>query len=79
MFVVSNSMIKNFTGTSISGDHASNIRLHPGATSVDVWDYTKPELSHHSILFFIHYSTNDIPNEINTLKEVKKSLKEIKE
>ena len=52
MFIVNNSMIKNFTGTSISGDHASNIRLHPGATSVDVWDYTKPELSHHSDIIF---------------------------
>ena len=41
MLIVSNSMIKYFTGT-----------VHPGGTSVDVWDCTKPELSHHSDIIF---------------------------
>lgn len=79
MLIFSDSMIKNFTVTSISRDHTSNIRPHPVVTSDDMWDYLKPDLSHHSDFIFLHYSINDIRNEINTLKEVKKLLKEVKE
>ena len=32
IFIVGDSMIKNFTGTGISRDHTVKIRPHPGAT-----------------------------------------------
>ena len=40
-------------------------------------DYIKPELHHQPDIIILHCGTNDIPNEINTLKKIKKLLKEI--
>ena len=40
-------------------------------------DYIKPELHHQPDIIILHCRTNDIPNEINTLKKLKKLLKEI--
>ena len=45
-------MIKNITGTGISRDHAIKIRPHPGATSIDMFDYIKPGLRHQPISSF---------------------------
>ena len=53
------------------------IRPHPGATCIDIRDYIKPELRHQPNVIILHCETNDISNEINTLKELKKLLKEI--
>ena len=36
IFIVSDSMIKNITGTGISRDHTVKIRSHLGATSIDM-------------------------------------------
>ena len=68
-------MIKNITGTSISRGHTVKIRLHPGATSIDICDYIKPELHHQPDVIILHWGTNNISNEINTLKKLKKLLK----
>ena len=40
-------------------------------------DYIKPGLRHQSDVIIFHCGTNDISNEINTLKKLKKLLKEI--
>ena len=77
IFTVGDSMIENVTGTGISRDHTVKIRPHPGATNIDMCDYTKPELRHQPDAIILHCGTNDIPNEINTLKKLKTSLKEI--
>ena len=53
------------------------IRPHPEATSIDMCDYIKPELRHQPEFVILHCGTNDISNEINTLKKLKKLLKEI--
>ena len=76
IFIVDDSMIKNITGTGISRDHTVKIRPHPGATDIDMCDYIKPELRHQPDVIILHCGTNDIPNEINTLKKLKKLLKE---
>ena len=70
-------MIKNITGTGISKDHIVKIRPHPGDTSTDMCDYIKPELRHQPNVIILHCGTNNISNEINTLKKLKKLLKEI--
>ena len=77
IFIVGDSMIKNITRTGISRDHTVKIRPHPGATNIDMCDYIKPELRHQPDVIILHCGTNDIPNEINTLKKLKKLLKEI--
>ena len=77
MFIVGDSMIKNITGTGISRDHTVKIRPHPGATNIDMCDYIKPELRHQPDVIILYCGANDIPNEINTVKKLKKLLKEI--
>ena len=67
IFIVGDSMIKNITGTGISRDHTVKIRLHSGATNIDMCDYIKPELRHQPDVVILHCGTNDISNEINTL------------
>ena len=46
VFIVGDSMIKNITGTGISRSNTVKMRPHPGATTVDICDYIKPELRH---------------------------------
>ena len=53
------------------------IRPHAGDTSIDLCDYIKPELRHQPGVIILHCGKNDISNEINTLKKLKKLLKEI--
>ena len=70
-------MIKNVICTGVSRDYTVKIRPHPGATCIDICDYIKPELRRQPNVIILHCKTNDISNEINTLKELKKLLKEI--
>ena len=77
IFIVGDSRIKNITGTGISRDHTVKIRPHPRATNIDMCDYIKPDLRHQPDVIILHCGTNDIPNEINILKKLKKLLKEI--
>ena len=69
-------MIKNVICTGVSRDYTVKIRPHPGATCIGICDYIKPELRHQPNVIIFHCGTNDISNEINTLKELKKLLKE---
>ena len=61
----------------ISRDHTVKIRPHHGATSIDVCHYIKPELRHRPDVIIFYCGTNNISNEIKTLKKLKKLLKEI--
>ena len=72
-------MIKNITGTGISRSNTVKMRPHLGATTVVICDYIKPELRHKPDVIIIHCATNDIENEINTVKKIKKLVKEIDE
>ena len=55
------------------------MRPHPGATTADICGYIKPELHHKPDVIIIHCGTNDIENEINTVKKIKKLVNEIDE
>ena len=77
MFILVDSMIKSITGTAILSDHTGKIRPHLGATSIYMCDYIKAELRHQPDVIVLHCRTNDISNEINTLKRLKTLLKEI--
>ena len=52
--------VKNITGSGLSKDHTVKIRPHPGATTVDMIDYIKPELCHKPDIVILHRGTNDI-------------------
>ena len=77
--IVGNSILKNITGSGLSKDHTVKIRPHPGATTVDMIDYIKPELRHKPDIVILHCGTNDITNDVNTVKKIKKLVKEIEE
>ena len=72
-------MIKNITDNGISRTNTIQMRPHPGATTVDIYDYIKPELHHKLDAIIIRCGTNDIENEINTVKKIRKLVKEIDE
>ena len=79
VFIIGDSMIKNITGTGISRKNIVKMRPHPGATSIDICDYIKPALRQKPDVVIVHCGTNDIPNNINTVKKIKKLVKEIEE
>ena len=55
------------------------MRPHPGATTIDICDYIKPELCRKPDVVIVDCGTNDIPNNINTFKKIKKLLKQTEE
>ena len=63
-------MLKNITGSGISRDHTVKILAHPGATTVDMIDYIKPELRHKPDIIILHCGTNYITNDVNTVKKM---------
>ena len=42
-------------------------------------DYIKPELRHKPDIVILHCGTNDIANDVNTVKKMKKLVKKIEE
>ena len=79
VFIVGDPMIKNITGTGISSENTVKMRPHPGATTIDICDYIKPKLRQKPDVVIVHCGTNDIPNDINTVKKIKKLVKQIEE
>ena len=77
VFIVGDSMIKNITGTGISRENVIKMRPHPGATTIDICDYIKPELRQKPDVVIVQCGANDIPNNTNTVKKIKKLVKEI--
>ena len=77
IYIVGDSMLKNITGSGLSKDHTVKIRPHPGVTTIDMIDYIKPELRHKPDIVILHCGTNDITNDVNTVKKIKNLVKEI--
>ena len=75
VFIIGGSMIKNITGTGISRTNTVKMRPHPGATTVDICNYIKPELRHKPDVIIIHCGTNDIEDEINVVKKDQEASK----
>ena len=55
------------------------VRKYPGASSIYILDHIKPSLRKASEQIIIHAGTNDIYNNTNYLKNVKKIVKLVKE
>ena len=79
VFLIGDCMIKNIAGTGISRENIIKIRPHPGATIIDICNYIKPEIHQKPDVVIVHCGTNDIPNNINTVREIKELVKEIQE
>ena len=72
-------MIKSITYTGISRANTVKMRPHPGATLIDICDYSKPRLCHKPEVIILYYGTNGIENEINRVMKIMKFVKEIDE
>ena len=55
------------------------VRKYPGATSTDILDHIRPTLRKEPDQILIHAGTNDIANDQNYLKNVKKIVKLVRE
>ena len=79
VFIVGDSMIKNITGTGILRTNTDKMRPDPGATTVDLCNYIKLELRlrRKPDVIIIHSRTNDIENEINTVKKKSRSQRRL--
>ena len=76
---VSDSMIKHVNDHNISHSHTVKVRPNPGASTHDLLDYVKTAMQKKPKVLVIHTGTNDIQQEINTMKMIKKLIKVIKE
>ena len=72
-------MIKHVNGRELSRSHTIKVRYNPGASTHDLSDYVKPAMQKKLKALVIHRGTNNIQQEINTMKMVKKLVKAIKE
>ena len=63
----------------ISRENIIKMRNHPGVTTIDICDYIKPELCQKPDVVIVHCGTNDFRNNINTVKKIKKLVKDIEE
>lgn len=79
IIVVGDSMIKNITGSGISKNHSVKIRPHPAATTTDILDHMKPELRQNPDKIILHCGTNDLTNDVKTIKRIKRLINEIEE
>ena len=59
-------------GLNKNGDINIKIRKYPGASSTDILDHIKPSLRKEPDQIVIHAGTNDLKNDDNYLKNVKK-------
>ena len=53
----------------------ANVRFHPGAKAEVVVDFIKPVIRKKPDAFIIHAGNNDLTNDINTMKQVRKITK----
>ena len=66
-------------GMNKDGNIKVKIRKYPGASSIDILDHIKPSLRKAPEQIIIRAGTNDISNNTNYLKNVKKIVKLVKE
>ena len=71
--------IKHVSDRDISRSRKVKVRPNPGASTHDLMDYVKPTMRKKPKGLVIHTDTNDIWQEINTVKMFKELVKVIKE
>ena len=56
-----------------------NIKFYPGATTEDITDHLRPAMRKKPDAIIIHTGTNDLTNDVNTMKNVRSLTKIIEE
>ena len=79
VFITGDSMIKYVNGREVSRNNSVKVRSHPGAKADDFIDYVRPTFCKKPNLVIILAGTNDIENDADTFKKIKKVTSTIKE
>ena len=79
VIIVSDSILKHVNDHDISRSHTVKVCPNPGASTHDLIDYVKPAMRKKPKALVIHTGTNNIQQEINTIKMAKKLVKVIQE
>ena len=77
--IVGDWIIKHVNGRDISRSHTVKVGPNPRASTHNLMDYMKRSMRKNPKALVIHTGTNDIQQEIDTLKMVKKLVKVIKD
>ena len=76
MTVIGNSMIKYLRRENFSSkNYEVKIAAHPASTTEDLIDYVKTVVRKKTDFLVIHTGTNDLTNGVNTMKEIRKIVK----
>ena len=80
IMVVGDSLVKYLRREELSSKN-NNVKViaHPGSTTEETLDYIKPIARRKPDTLIIHTGTNDLTNGVNTMKEVRKLVKVVRE
>ena len=80
IMVVGDSLVKYLRREELSSKN-NNVKVitHPGSTTEEMLDYIKPIARRKPDTLIIHTGTNDLTNGVNTMKEVRKLVKVVRE
>ena len=74
--VIGDSRIKYLRRENLSSkNYEVKVAAHPGSTTEDLIDYIKPVVRKKTDFLVIHTGTDDLTNGVNTVKEIRKRVK----
>ena len=79
VYILGDSMLKHVNGLNVSDSMNVKVRSHPGATTEDLVDYVKPIARKKQKMLIIPTGINDLPDDMNTIKKLKKVVHSIHE
>ena len=78
--LIGDSMVKYLRSDELSSnDTFVQIKKHSGYNTADMLDFVKPVIRRKPDLVLFHSGTNDLTDELNTMKKVKKLVKVVRE
>ena len=76
--VVGDSILNGIEEKGLSKRHRVRVRPHPGANSEDLTDHIKPIIRRKPDALIIHIGTNDLTSNIDSVKQLKSTIKSIR-
>ena len=72
-------MVKHITGPGTSKKDQVQVKADAGPTTNDIIDYIKPTIRQKPDIPIVHYGTNDLTKDANTISRVRKVVDAVKE
>ena len=79
IIIAGDSIIMHMNEHEILRDDSVKIGCHPGATTDDITDYVRPTARERPDVISSFTGSNDIQNQVNTLRKVRKVITFVKE